>query len=149
MRRKQNIQDTFKSVVPELAAGYWSVGYSGHSDASSILSTYGIPAPGTDATAYTYLEVTNITNILDQVVPGTSDLVMNDVYVYYKVMSGSTVLLTGVTSIYNYTTTTTTAAPTTTTTTTPRAGTTTTTTTVAPTTTTTTTAAPTTTTTTT
>jgi hypothetical protein len=140
MRRKQNIQDAFHSVVPEFAAGYWSVGYSGHTDEATALESYGIPPPGTDVTAYTHLEITNITNIADQVVPGTSDLVMNDVYVYFRYMSGSTVLLTGVTSIYDY------VGPTTTTTTTPRSATTTTTT-EAPTTTTTT-EAPTTTTTT-
>ena len=136
MRRKQNIQDTFKSVVPELTAGIWSVGYSGHTDESGRLSDYGTP------TGYLnqILNITNITNITDQYVPGTTNLVMNDVYVYYSIVTtGGTLVSTGVTSIYDYTvptTTTTTAAPTTTTTT------------AAPTTTTTTTAATTTTTTT-
>jgi hypothetical protein len=126
MRRKQNIQDSFKSIVPELSAGKWSVGYSGHTDNSALL------AGGT-------VEITSITNIDDKFVPGTSTLVTNDVYVYYDVMSDDVVASTGKTSIYNYptTTTTTTAAPTTTTTTTVAA--TTTTTTAAPTTTTTTT----------
>ena len=136
MRRKQNIQDTFKSVVPELSAGPWSVGYSGHTDDSATLSTFGNSIGVSGVT----LVVNSITNITDQYVPGTSNLVMNDVYVYYSEMSGSTVMGTGKTSIYSYATTTTaaptttTAAPTTTTTAAP-----TTTTTAAPTTTTTTT----------
>ena len=105
MRRKQNIQDAFKSVVPEYTAGVWSVGYSGHTDNSALL------AGGTVA-------ITSITNITDKFVPGTSDLVMNDVYVYYDIIGGAS---GNKTSIYNYptTTTTTTAAPTTTTTTVP------------------------------
>ena len=106
MRRKQNIQDAFKSVVPEYTAGVWSVGYSGHTDNSTLLSG------GTVA-------ITSITNITDKYVPGTTDLVMNDVYVYYDVMAGDVITSSGKTSIYNYpTTTTTTTAPATTTTTT-------------------------------
>lgn len=123
MRRKQNIQDTFKSVVPEFTAGPWSVGYSGHTDISAQLISGNV-------------EILNIRNITDQVIPGTSTVVTNDVYVDYSYLA-----VTGTTSIYNYvaatTTTTTTAAATTTTTTT--VATTTTTTTAAATTTTTTT----------
>ena len=117
MRRKQNIQDTFKSVVPALTAGHWSVGYSGHTDNSALLATYGIP-PGV---SNQILKVTSITNILDKYVPGTANLVMNDVYVYYSIITtGGTFVSSGVTSIYSYpaATTTTTVAPTTTTTTT-------------------------------
>ena len=115
MRRKQNIQDAFHSVTPELSAGPWSVGYSGHTDDSASLSTFGTSLGVAGVT----LVVNNITNITDKYVPGTSDLVMNDVYIYYSEMSGSTVIGTGKTSIYSYptTTTTTTHAPTTTTTT--------------------------------
>jgi len=135
MRRKQNIQDSFKSVVPEYEAGPWSVGYSGHSDGSLLFSELATP----DGISGVTLIITDIRNITDQFVPGTSDVVTNDVYVDYSIMSGATILATGTTSIYDYptTTTTTTSAPTTTTTTTHAA--TTTTTTLAPTTTTTTT----------
>ena len=103
MRRKQNIQDAFKSIVPELAAGVWSVGYSGHTDMSGTLIVSGVT-------------ITAIRNITDNFVPVTGSAIMNDVYVDYTVTGGGSYTI----SIYNYptTTTTTTIAPTTTTTTT-------------------------------
>ena len=88
MRRKQNIQDTFKSVVPELTAGPWSVGYSGHTDLSARLSATGTA-------------ITGIRNITNKYFPGTTIPVTNDVYVDYNYLSGVT-QLTGTTSIYTY-----------------------------------------------
>lgn len=84
MRRKQNIQDAFHSVVPVGTAGPWSVGYSGHTDNSADLN-----APD--------FIITGIRNITDQHAPGTTDPIMNDVYIDY---SGST--MSGTTSIYSY-----------------------------------------------
>lgn len=80
MRRKQNIEDAFHSVVPVGTAGAWSVGYSGHTDNSSF---FNLPE----------FEVTAIRNI-------TSPAVMNDVYIDYSYLSGTT--MTGTTSIYTY-----------------------------------------------
>ena len=118
MRRKQNIQDAFHSVVPQLTAGPWSVGYSGHTDNSNLLQWFATNAMVSGET----LTITNIRNIDDVYVPGTTTLVMNDVYVDYAIYSGSTLVLSGTTSIYDYTgshiTTTTTTVPRTTTTTT-------------------------------
>jgi len=107
MKRKQNIEDAFHSVVPELTAGAWSVGYSGHTDNSSFLTL-------------SEFKVTGIRNVTDKVVPGTTNVIMNDVYVDYSFLSGSTTV-TGTSSIYTYpvpTTTTTTTIPVITTTTT-------------------------------
>ena len=78
MRRKQNIEDAFHSVVPEGTAGAWSVGYSGHTDNSSFFA-----APDFKITA-----IRNVTSPVS---------VMNDVYIDY---SGSTI--SGTTSIYSY-----------------------------------------------
>ena len=80
MRRKQNIEDAFHSVVPVGTAGAWSVGYSGHTDNSSF---FNLPE----------FEVTAIRNV-------TSPAVMNDVYIDYSYLSGTT--MTGTTSIYTY-----------------------------------------------
>ena len=104
MKRKQNIQDAFHSVIPVLAAGNWSVGYSGHTDNSAYLS-------------YHNITITGIRNITDKFIPGTSTVINNDVYVDYSYLSGTTI--TGTTSIYSYpvATTTTTTVPVTTTTT--------------------------------
>lgn len=85
MRRKQNIQDAFHSVVPEGTAGLWSVGYSGHTDNSSF---FNLPE----------FEITGIRNILDHTVPVTGAPIMNDVYVDYSYLSGTTI--SGTTSIY-------------------------------------------------
>lgn len=81
MKRKQNIQDAFKSVVPEGTAGAWSVGYSGHTDISEF---FDLPE----------FEVTAIRNVTSPV------SVMNDVYVDYSYLSGTTI--SGTTSIYTY-----------------------------------------------
>ena len=112
MKRKKNIQDVFHSITPVLSAGEWSVGYSGHTDNSSILVSYG----KLNGTSGITLNITSITNIIDQYVPATSNAIMNDIYVYYSLNSGSTLINTGVTSIYLYTnplttTTTTTTVP--------------------------------------
>lgn len=87
MKRTKLIGDVFHSVVPELTAGPWSVGYSGHTNNSDF---FNLPE----------FEITAIRNITDQVVPGTSDLVMNDVYIDYSYLSGTTI--SGTTSIYTY-----------------------------------------------
>jgi hypothetical protein len=79
MKRKQAIQDAFHSVVPELSAGPWSVGYSGHTDNSSFFALPGF-------------EVTGIRSVTSPV------SVMNDVYVDYSYSPG----VTGTTSIYTY-----------------------------------------------
>jgi hypothetical protein len=84
MRRKQTIEDALHSVVPVGTAGSWSVGYSGHTD-----NTANFNAPD--------FKITGIRSITDKYVPGTSDLIMNDVYIDY---SGST--MSGTTSIYTY-----------------------------------------------
>jgi len=106
MKRKQNIEDAFHSVVPVGTAGDWSVGYSGHTDNSSF---FNLPN----------FEVLAIRNVLDHTAPVTGDAIVNDVYIDYSYLSGTTI--SGSTSIYSYTvaptTTTTTVAPTTTTTT--------------------------------
>jgi hypothetical protein len=81
MRRKNNIQDAFKSVVPEGTAGVWSVGYSGHTDETAFLD-------------YPEFEVTAV-RVVDSPVAVT-----NDVYVDYSYLSGVT--MTGTTSIYTY-----------------------------------------------
>lgn len=105
MRRKQNIQDTFKSVVPEFAAGSWSVGYSGHTDIAGTLIGSGV----------TITAIRNITGYTEKV---TGNPIMNDVWVNYVYLNGGVTPASGTTSIYSYppatTTTTTTAAPTTT-----------------------------------
>jgi len=108
MKRKQNIQDTFKSVVPVGTAGAWSVGYSGHTDISGILIGSGV----------TITAIRNITGYTETV---TGNPIMNDVWIDYVYLAGGVTPTTGTTSIYSYplvTTTTTTVAPTTTTTTT-------------------------------
>lgn len=81
MRRKNNIQDAFKSVVPEGTAGVWSVGYSGHTDETAFFD-------------YPEFEVTAV-RVVDSPVAVT-----NDVYVDYSYLSGVT--MTGTTSIYTY-----------------------------------------------
>lgn len=88
MRRKQNIQDALHSVVPELTAGVWSVGYSGHTNNSSFFD-------------YPEFEITDIRNIADKYIPGTTTPVMNDVYIDYSYLSGASTI-TGTTSIYDY-----------------------------------------------
>ena len=87
MKRTKLIGDAFHSVVPELAAGPWSVGYSGHTNNSAFFQ-------------YDEFEITNIRNITDVYVPGTTDYVMNDVYIDYSYLSGTTI--SGTTSIYSY-----------------------------------------------
>lgn len=87
MRRKNNIQDAFKSVVPEGTAGVWSVGYSGHTDETAFFD-------------YPEFEVTAVRNVLDHTVPVTGAPIMNDVYIDYSYLSGTT--MTGSTSIYTY-----------------------------------------------
>lgn len=87
MKRTKLIGDVFHSVVPEGTAGAWSVGYSGHTNNSDF---FNLPE----------FEITAIRNITDQVVPGTSDLIMNDVYIDYSYLSGTTI--SGTTSIYTY-----------------------------------------------
>ena len=88
MRRKQNIEDVFHSVVPVGAAGEWSVGYSGHTDNSAFF-------------AYTDFAVTDIRNILNHTVPPEpGDAIMNDVYVDYSYVTGGGATVSGTTSIY-------------------------------------------------
>lgn len=87
MKRTKLIGDVFHSVVPEGAAGPWSVGYSGHTNNSDF---FALPE----------FEITAIRNITDHTVPGTSDLIMNDVYIDYSYLSGTTI--SGTTSIYVY-----------------------------------------------
>lgn len=78
MRKRSNIEDALHSVVPEGAAGEWSVGNSGHTDNSSFFD-------------YPEFEITAVRNIPN---------VTNDVYVDYSYLSGTTI--TGTTSIYTY-----------------------------------------------
>lgn len=87
MKRTKLIGDVFHSVVPEGTAGPWSVGYSGHTDNSAFF-------------AYPEFEILDIKNITDQHVPGTTDDIMNDVYIDYSYLSGTTI--SGTTSIYTY-----------------------------------------------
>jgi hypothetical protein len=87
MKRKQNIEDVFHSVVPVGTAGEWSVGYSGHTDNSAFF-------------AYTDFEVTAIRKILDHTVPVTGAAIMNDVYVDYSYVTGGGATVSGTTSIY-------------------------------------------------
>jgi hypothetical protein len=84
MKRTKLIGDVFHSVVPEETAGPWSVGYSGHTDNSDFF-------------AYPEFEITAIRNIDDQLNPGD---IMNDVYIDYSYLSGTTI--SGTTSIYTY-----------------------------------------------
>lgn len=116
MRRKQNIQDTFKSIVPELTAGNYSVGYSGHTDISGTLIGSGVTITAIRA-------ITGYTEVV------TGNPITNDVWIDYTYLDGGVTPASGTTSIYSYppittttttvaTTTTTTIAPTTTTTTT-------------------------------
>lgn len=85
MKRSKLIAGVFKSVVPEFTAGPWSVGYLGHED-------------NTDYLTYPGFKITGIRNIDDQTVPGTTELVTNDVYVAYE-YDGP---VTGEMSIYAY-----------------------------------------------
>jgi hypothetical protein len=87
MKRTKLIGDAFHSVVPAETAGVWSQGYSGHTDNSSFF-------------AYEDFEITAIRSITDQVVPGSSTVVTNDVYIDYSYLSGTTI--SGTTSIYSY-----------------------------------------------
>ena len=87
MKRTKLIGDVFHSVDPVGTAGPWSVGYSGHTDYSAFF-------------AYDEFQILDIRNIDDQTVPGTSDLVTNDVYIDYSYLSGTTI--SGTTSIYDY-----------------------------------------------
>ena len=90
MRRKQNIEDVFHSVVPVGTAGEWSVGYSGHTDNSAFFE-------------YANFAVTDIRNVLDHTIPPEpGDAIMNDVYVDYSYVSGLGATVSGTTSIYTY-----------------------------------------------
>jgi len=100
MKRKNNIQDTFKSVVPVGTAGAWSVGYSGHTDNSGYLIGSGV----------TVTAIRNITGYTETV---TGNPIKNDIWVDYTYLAGGVTPASGTTSIYTYT------PPTTTTTTTP------------------------------
>ena len=84
MKRTKLIGDVFHSVVPEGAAGPWSVGYSGHTDNSAFF-------------AYPEFEILDIRSVDDQSNPGD---IMNDVYIDYSYLSGTTI--SGTTSIYTY-----------------------------------------------
>ena len=87
MKRTKLIKDVFHSVTPVGTAGRWSVGYSGHTDQTEFF-------------AYPDFEIDDIRNITDKFVPVTGAAIMNDVYIDYSYLSGTTI--SGTTSIYTY-----------------------------------------------